>query len=852
MKIRSFTVLPTTPQKLKPLLEMANNLWFSWNWDARQLFAKLDYKAWRNADKNPLRTLCDVSQQKLEEAAQNKQYIAEVDAVYSSFKKYLSARTWYEENYGKRDKNNPLVAYFSSEYGLHESLPIYSGGLGILSGDHLKSASDLGIPLVAVGLLYRQGYFRQGLDVSGVQQEYYPENDWLSIPARQEKDIHGRPIILSMDMGEDEVFFQVWTVDVGRISLYLLDTNLPMNDPKHRDITKRLYDSDRDTRIRQEILLGIGGVKALKALNITPSIFHINEGHSAFLILERMSQLINDHSLSFAEAKEVVWSSNIFTTHTPVPEGNERFHPELMKKYLLLYAGEFKLTWTEFLGLGRENPEDSDEEYCMTVLGLNFSSMANGVSKLHGHVSRKMWSKLYPEIPVEEIPIGHVTNGVHTKTWISKGMEGLFVRYLQTAYEKERADHSIWKVIEEIPNAEIWYTHFERKKGLIKFVRERLALHRRKKGASVSEIGRAEEVLDPKILTIGFARRFAPYKRGDLLFRDIERLMKLVNHPERPLQIIIAGKAHPADSLGKSIIKKIYETSSRPEFSKRVVLLEDYDIDVARYLVQGVDVWLNTPRRPLEASGTSGMKAAMNGALNLSIMDGWWDEGFDGTNGWAIGNGEVYNDSIYQDEMESRLLYRILENEVIPLYYDRDDQNVPVAWMNMVKKSIQSCGEMFNAHNMLTNYLTKYYLKGDALIKSLTENKYEETRHLASWRTKLENTWSDIEIVRIETSSKDVVFAGEAVTVRAYIKLCGINPDDVMVEVYYGSLGFQSELKYPRRIRMEREGIDGEVSVFKTMISCNYGGRYGYYVRILPGHKNLATEFIPNLIKWEK
>ncbi|MBF0314943.1 MAG: alpha-glucan family phosphorylase [Oligoflexia bacterium] len=852
MKIRSFTVLPTTPAKLKPLLGLANNLWFSWNWDARQLFAKLDVNAWKKTGKNPLRTLCDVSQKKLEEASQNRQYVAELEAVYTSFKKYLSSKTWFEDQHGKREKERPLVAYFSAEYGMHESLPIYSGGLGVLSGDHLKSASDLGIPLVAIGLLYRQGYFRQGLDANGIQQEMYPENDWFSIPAVQVKDEKGHSIIVSIDLAGEEVFFQVWQVDVGRLHLYLLDTNLPINSPSNRDITKRLYDSDRDMRIRQEILLGIGGIRALKALKIEPSVFHINEGHSAFLVLERLVHLMHEQALKYDEAKEIVWSTNVFTTHTPVPEGNERFNPDLVKKYLHSYAATLKMTWNEFLALGREFPENEDEEFCMTILGLNFSSMSNGVSKLHGKISRQMWQKLYPQIPPSEIPIGHVTNGVHTLTWISKWLEGLFIRYMQTSYNRETADFSFWKTVSEIPASELWHTHLERKKGLIKFVREQIAIQRQKRGASLSEINKAEEILDPYALTIGFARRFAPYKRGDLIFRDVERLINIVTSADRPVQLIIAGKAHPADTLGKSIIKKIFDTCNRPDLYRRIVFIEDYDLNVARFLVQGVDVWLNTPRRPMEASGTSGMKAAMNGVLNLSILDGWWDEAFDGTNGWAIGHGESYQNHQYQDEVEANLLYRIIENEVVPLYYDRDEQNIPLKWMEMVKRSIQSCGEEFNAHNMLMKYLQQYYLRGEQLYHILTQNKYSEAKHLSKWRKELHANWEHIKIIDVGIKSKEVVYSGEEVEISAQIKLGVVAPDDVIVEVYYGLLSGEKEIENPQRIRMYMEYSEADFTVFTAKIICNYGGRYGHVVRILPGHPHLAVEFIPELIKWEE
>jgi len=848
MKLHSFTVLPTTPPKLEPLLKMAYNLWFSWNWDARQLYAKLDRETWGACRKNPLKMLCDISPERLAEAAEDEGFVSDVEAVYATFNNYINAKGWYEEQYGKEEK--PYVAYFSCEYGFHESLPIYSGGLGILAGDHLKSASDLGVPLIAVGLLYRQGYFRQILNADGEQHEYYPENDWFSMPATLEKDQNGNPIILTMDMGGDEISFQIWQVKVGRISLYLLDTNLLANPPHHRDITKRLYDADRDTRVRQEILLGIGGVKALKALGITPSIYHINEGHSAFLILERLRQLMKDDGLSFAEAKEIVWATNIFTTHTPVPAGNEHFDRNLLRKYLSNMAKELGLGWNDFLATGMEDPNNKNEEFCLTILALNFSSSANGVSELHGKVSRNLWKKLYPNLPTDEIPIGHITNGVHTKTWLNKHLESVFIRYLQTAYVREIADFTLWKMVDDIPDKELWKAHQARKENLVEHVRSHLAWQHKRRGSSAGDLDRISEIMDPNTLTIGFARRFAPYKRGNLLFRDIERLEKIVTDAKRPVVFIFAGKAHPADIPGKEIIKELISVSQKEKFFNNIIFLEDYDIDVARYLVSGVDVWLNTPRRPLEASGTSGMKAAINGALNLSILDGWWDEAFNTKNGWALGYGEMYDDHAKQDEIEGKLLYHLLEQEVIPTYYDKKD-HVPYKWVKMMENTIKTCGTEFNAHRMVIDYIEKHYLKGKEHCKNLRANNFEDAKHLAAWRSHIVANFNNIEVVEVEPPVKEVVFSGNEVCIKAKIKLGQIEAKDLVVEVYHGTLQSDDTIKDPHRVPMSVEKSEGDITIFSAMIPCNHGGRYGYTVRILPEHRNLASEFIPNLIKWE-
>lgn len=850
MKIHTFTALPTTPAKLEPLLEIASNMWFSWNWEARQLFAKLDKGIWEKAHKNPLRTLCDIPQSVLEERAQDENYVAEIQAVHSSYKKYMEGKTWFEEQYGPREKST--IAYFSCEFGIHESLPIYSGGLGVLAGDHLKSASDLGVPLVAVGFLYRQGYFRQGLNADGVQQEFYPENDKFSMPVMLEKDKNGKAVRLSMDIGGDEVFYQIWKVMVGRVRLYLLDTNLPSNLPKHRDITKRLYDADRDMRLRQELLLGMGGVRALKALGFRPSVYHINEGHSAFLILERLREYMENKFLTFEEASEIVAATNVFTTHTPVPAGNERFDVVAIKKYLGTFIQKrLGLNWMEFLGMGRENVENMEEEFCLTVLALKFSAYKNGVAKLHGDISRDMWKTIYNGVPANEVPIGHITNGVHTKSWLSKNFEQLFARYLQTAYVREILDFTLWKVVDEVPDSELWMAHIERKKGMVDYVRERLRFQMERRGSSASELSRVKNVLDSNVLTIGFARRFAPYKRGALLFEDIKRLDKIINNANRPIQFVFAGKAHPADTPGKEIIKKIVDYSKKEEFYNKIVFLEDYDIDMARFIVQGVDVWLNTPIRPMEASGTSGMKAAMNGALNLSILDGWWDEAFDGTNGWAIGHAENYTDLEYQNKVESNLLYRLLENEVAPLYYNnRDEMNIPVEWVGMMKNTISYCGDNFNAHRMVNDYIKNYYIRAEKFHELLTQDDCKEAKVLADWRSEIFRNWDSLKILEVEAPSKEVIYSGSEVSVTAKIRIGNIKPEHLVVEAYHGTVNNEDEIENPIRTRMNVEEQNADFSIFKAMIPCTQGGRYGYTVRVFPGHENLVQENIPELIKW--
>ena len=850
MNYHSFTVLPKTPEKLTPLLYLAKNMWYAWNWDVRNLFTKLDSVLWEQCGKNPIKMLCEISQETLAHAAENENFVKELDAVYFALRNYLESKTWYEEEYGATE--GPQIAYFSCEYGIHESLPIYSGGLGILSGDHLKSASDMGIPLVAVGLFYSQGYFRQGLDARGYQLQFYPENEWFYMPVELVKDDHNLPRMFQIQIAESTVYYQIWKVAVGRVSLYLLDCNVEQNNQEARDITKRLYDADRDVRIRQEILLGMGGINALEELGIRPKVYHLNEGHSAFLVIERMRKLIHQQHLSWEEAHEFISATTLFTTHTPVPAGNERFAVDLIKKYFARYVQQnFHISWKEFLGFGRMNPDDDNEEYCMTVVALKFASFANGVAKLHGKVSRDMWKDLYKGIPLHEVPIGHVTNGVHTRTWLSQAMERLYARYTTTSYVKEVADFSIWKVVDEIPDGELWQAHLQRKKNLIDYARERVRFQLRRRQACASELNKVNELLDPTALTIGFARRFAPYKRGTLLFKDLDRLAKIISNAKMPVQFIFAGKAHPADENGKALIKKIFEFTNTPEFKNRVVLLEDYDMDMGKALVKGVDVWLNTPLRPLEASGTSGMKVGMNGGLNLSILDGWWDEGYNGLNGWAIGSGEMAKNSAEQDEIDARILYDLIEKEVAPLYYKRDEMNHPVSWIKMMKNAIKTVGENFNAHRMLKDYVNQYYSKAEKFYDALSTDNYRELRDLAKWKTKMSNIWEQVQIVNFRGPGvKDQVFAGGSIPVEADIRIGEFGTENLVVEVYYGALDTDGHIKNSLRKRMQVKSRNGDLVTYETQIPCFNGGRYSYTVRVLPGHKNLAAEFIPKMIKW--
>ncbi|HEY2909870.1 MAG TPA: alpha-glucan family phosphorylase, partial [Gemmataceae bacterium] len=661
--IRAYTVLPCLPERLQPLHKLAYNLWWCWNADAVALFRRVNADLFEALDHSPIRLLGATEQARFEQLEQDDGFLAHMDRVAETLDRYLKARTWFQDEF--EGEAALRIAYFSAEFGMHESVPIYSGGLGVLAGDHLKSASDLGLPLVGVSLMYREGYFRQYLNVDGWQQERYPENDFFSLPLIPELDGNGNPILVAVPLPGRELQLRIWRIQVGRVPLYLLDANIPQNRPEDRGITAQLYGGDQNTRIQQEIALGIGGVRALKALGKMPTVCHMNEGHSAFCGLERIRMMMEQDHLDFATAFEAVKAGTCFTTHTPVPAGNDAFPMPLIEQYLGDYMHRMGVDRGAFAALGRQHPNNDAEPFGMTVLALKLANTSNGVSKLHGSVSRRMWRDIWPGLPVSEVPIASITNGVHTQSWLSPEVGLLYDRYLGVQWDEKPTDFAIWRRVEQIPDAELWRTHERGRERLVAFARTRLKAQLKRRGSPPSELEAAEEALDPDALTIGFARRFATYKRGDLIFRTEKRILDLLNKTDRPVQFIFSGKAHPKDQGGKELIARVVQITRRPEFRRRVVFIEDYDMNVARYLVQGVDVWLNNPRRPLEASGTSGMKICCNGGLNLSILDGWWVEGYAQDNGWAIGAGEEYTDLTYQDDVESRAIFDLLEQEIV-------------------------------------------------------------------------------------------------------------------------------------------------------------------------------------------
>lgn len=847
MRILSHTVKPKIPAALSPLEEIAHNLWLSWNFEAIMLFIRLDYDVWLRSAQNPAKMLGMVSQERYDELAQDDSYIAALKEVVDKFEHYKKGETWYK---GSRQE---VIAYFSMEYGLDVSLPTYSGGLGILSGDHLKTASDMGLPLVGVGLLYRQGYFKQYLNPDGFQQESYPENDWYNMPVYRCLDARGDPIRIAVDMAGRLVAAQIWRVDVGRADLYLLDTNIEENGPEERTITAALYGGDKETRIRQELLLGVGGIRALRALGITPAVTHMNEGHSAFLALERIRELMTERSFSFAEAAEAVWPTTVFTTHTPVPAGNERFGIDLMEKYFGSWAADLRLSWGDFLALGRERPEDQGEPFCMTVLAMKLSAYNNGVSVLHGDVSRNMWKGLWPELPVPEIPISSITNGVHPRTWISHNMLELLDRYFGPRFYDEPANLDIWSRMDRISDEELWRTHERRRERLVVFARDRIKRAAKRAGAGESALLRAEDALSPYSLTLSFARRFATYKRGNLLLTDPDRLLRLLSDRDRPLQIIFAGKAHPHDIPGKSLIKELVHFSRREEVQSRIIFLEDYDMTMARYLTSGSDVWLNTPRRPLEASGTSGMKAGMNGVLNCSILDGWWAEAFAAHGpsiGWAIGSGEEYADEELQDKIESEALYDLLEREILPLFYSRGRDSLPRGWIARMKASMRYIGAEFSSHRMLKEYAERFYFPALENYRRLEKADFAPARDLAAYLEKVRKAWPSISIAEMGTDARPVMDRGDLVEVSAVVDLGGLAPSEIALEIYHGTLSSQGEIEQAERSPMAAVGRRGDLWEYRASVLCAKTGQQGYALRVLPAHPALVHPFVPGLIRW--
>ena len=779
-------VKPRIPESLSHLLDLAYNLWTTWDKDAYELFSRIDPVLYRKCGHNPVKLLSEISNARLEELSKDSGYLYELRTVYSDFSDYLNFQdTDYVHNAEKWTVNHDKkCAYLCMEYGLHESIPIYSGGLGILAGDYLKAASDQTIPMTAFGLLYKYGYFGQKIKPDGMQEECYNVIDWDTKPVVVVKDKKGKDMILSIYIEKQQVFLKIWKINVGKIDLYLLDTDIEQNPPHLKSITHLLYEADREKRILQEIVLAYGAMKLMDEINFKPEIYHLNEGHSAFIIIELLRKFTKELEYSFEEATELIKSCTIFTTHTPVVAGNEHFEKKLIEKYMKSKIIEAGLSIEKFNEIA--SIEGDSNNYWMPALAVRFSKYINGVSKLHAHVSRKMWHNIYPNLYQGEMPITHITNGVHLQTWLSKQLTMLFNRYVGPEYIYNSKKKSIWENVFSIPDTEIWEAHVQRKAQMISFIRQRIQKLEQERGIITADTERIK-LLNNNYLTIGFARRFATYKRSNLLLNNPQRLINILTNKERPVQFIFAGKAHPADLEGKKLIMNIINFARENNIEDRFLFVEDYDMNVARNIVQGCDVWLNTPVKPMEASGTSGMKAGINGVLNMSVLDGWWPECYDKKNGWAINAAEFYSDQTTAHNMEAEQIYDLIEHQIAPLFYEKDDANIPNNWIKMMKQSIYTVGRDFNMHRMLDEYVHKFYLSALSDVEILKSDNGKELKKIIKTQETVAKIWDKITIKDffLKFPDPDTVVSGDVVDVEAYLYL-GKEPKELFtIEIFY-------------------------------------------------------------------
>ena len=846
------TVTPQLPERIKGLSTIANNLWWSWNSEFLRLFKEIDIDLWERVEKNPVKFLRLVSQDKLNEILQNSEFLKKYDELLENHANYMSSKnTWFSKKYP--NNKNDLIAYFSAEYGLDEIMQIYSGGLGILSGDHLKSASDLGIPLVAVGLLYKNGYFHQKINAYGEQETEFKNIDVSNLPITEVKDAKKDNILVSVNMPKGTLYLKIWQVNVGRVKLYLLDSDVEENIEEYRGITSTLYGGNQETRIQQEIVLGMGGVKVLKILGLNPTIYHMNEGHSSFLILELINQIMQEKKVSFNIAKDIVSSKTVFTTHTPVPAGNDIFPLSLVETYFDGIWEKYGISKNEFLKMGMApNSEVENSEFNMGILALKVAGKKNGVSKLHGAVSRELFAEVWPNIIAHESPITYVTNGIHTCSWLAPNLKKLYNKYLIPFWQDMIYDNNVWKNVKNIPDKDLWDAHIDRKRKLLALVKDNTAERLKRNGYTYDQIAKIVSGLNPNALTIGFARRFATYKRATLIFRDLERITQILNDKNRPVQLIFAGKAHPADKEGQELIKFIHEISMKPQFKGKVFLLEDYSIGMSRYLISGVDVWLNNPRRPMEASGTSGQKASVNGVINFSILDGWWAEGYNANNGWKIGTNADYDNYEIQDNDDSESIYNTLEKKIIPSYYNQNDKGFSNSWVNMMKESIITTGGKFSTARMLVDYVQKLYMPLCNLTNKYYSNLADVTE-FNEWKRKINESFDKIVITQEDTNAdNETIDAGKSIKVRCKVKLPNISVDKIQVQVYYGQIEDTGVVSNAVVIPMKLIESDEENRTyrFETDVELTTGGNYGYTFRVMPKHEMILDAENLDLVKW--
>ena len=847
-RVYAYHVTPSLPSRLQCLNKLSLNLRWSWNHPAIELFRALDPDLWEGTGHNPRLILGRIDQKRLVDLSTDEAFLAQMDRASADLDAYLAGAGWFAAAHP--EAKDLRIAYFSAEFGLTECAPNYAGGLGILAGDHLKSASDLGLPLTGVGLLYQGGYFHQYLNPDGWQQETYPINDFHNLPIQPVADGPGKQLTVHIDFPGRKLAAQVWKAQVGRVPLYLLDTNVVENSPDDRRVTGALYGGDRELRMQQEIVLGIGGLRALHALGIRPTVCHMNEGHSAFLGPERTRMIMEELGLSYHDARQVAAAGSVFTTHTPVPAGFDRFEPGLVEKYFREYCRGLALKMEQFLAYGRQNASDAGEHLNMAFLASRHSSYTNGVAKLHGLVTRKMAQPMWSGYALDEVPIGYVTNGIHTRSWISMEMSALLTRYLGPQWGEKPADTTLWQRIDRIPDQELWRVHEIRRERLVHYARTRLAAQIRQRGGTDAEITVAGEVLSPDVLTIGFARRFATYKRATLLLRDIDRIKRILTDSKRPVQLLLAGKAHPHDTEGKELIRQIIRFARDPQVRHSVVFLEDYDISVARYLVQGADVWLNTPRRPNEASGTSGMKLLANGGLNLSILDGWWDEAYDREVGWAIGNGEEYSNPDYQDQVESAALYHLLENDVVPLFYDRDSAGIPRGWLAKMKASMRKLSPIYSTNRMVAEYAERFYIPAAERHLRLAGDK-GRVRALMAWRKRVHTLGPGVRVTQVDVDGNRSEFqVGSKIKVRARVALGGLAPGDVRVQAYSGVVNAEGQIANGSHADLALSQSSSSDHWYEGEVECGQSGSCGLTVRVVPYHEDALIPYELPWVQW--
>ncbi len=843
------TVVPQLPQRINKLSEISNNLWWSWNTEFLRLLETMDRDLWELSEKNPVKFLKMVSQEKIEKIVYDEEFLKEYDRVVENFENYMTNKdTWFNRKYP--NNKNDLIAYFSAEYGLDEIVPIYSGGLGILSGDHLKSASDLGLPFVAVGLLYKNGYFHQRINSRGEQCTEYYNIDLYNLPILPVKDKMGDDVIINMPLDGRTIFLKLWQINVGRIKLYLLDSDIEQNNEDFRGITLRLYGGDKEMRIRQEIILGMAGVKALKVLDYEPTVYHMNEGHSSFLTLELIKSIMEEKQVSFEMAKEIATVQTVFTTHTPVPAGNDIFDIGLVERYFNGFWDKLGISKEDFLKLGMPG-EELESGFNMGILALKIAGKKNGVSKLHGEVSRELFSDVWPNIAEDESPITYVTNGIHTCSWLAPNIKDLFNEYLQPYWKDSIQEDSIWEKVDEIPDEKLWQAHIERKEKLIKLIKENVTERYVKSGIGYDQISEIVNMLNPKALTIGFARRFATYKRATLIFKDIARLTQILNDDKRPVQLVFAGKAHPADKEGQDLIKYIHEISLMPQFKGKIFVLENYNIGISRYLVSGVDVWLNNPRRPMEASGTSGEKAAVNGVINFSVLDGWWCEGYTGTNGWTIGTNANYDSYEEQDKADSNSLYHTLENRIIPTYYNQDSNGVSKNWVAYMKNSIKTNAGKYSTARMVAEYVDRLYMPLCNLRKDHFEN-LSEVAEFTQWKKSARENWDRIRLVQDRNVDNAKLVAGTKINVSCEVYLPNIDESNADVQVYFGQFLENGTVRnvYTETMHKISENRERNTCIYEAVLDLKTGGNFGYTFRVMPKHPMLLDSENLNLVKW--